>query len=214
MARAQRSPAVRRRLPAALVLAAALALGACAMPVWPQEEPASLAQVGADQVLVVGAIEIVPPLRANERELDIPNDLFNMEEMIANRAWIKAAADPATRPDDSRYLINPRLGETFFFSIPRDMPYLVGGEVTVKYKVVNGGVRQRKIRIPGPLRVQAGRGDGAVYVGTLRLTRDEFNEVVKVQVIDHYARAAKAFRRRFGAGVRLRRALLQSAARQ
>ena len=197
---------------AALLLAAALALGACAMPVWPQEEPASLAELGPDRVLVVGAVEIVPPLRAHERELDIPNDLFNMEEMIANRAWLKAAADPDTRPADSRYLINPRLGETFFFALPRAMPYLLGGEVTVKYKIVNGGVRQRKIHIPGPLRVRADRGDGAVYLGTLRLTRDAFNEVVKVQVIDHYAQAAKAFRQRFGAGVRLRRALLQSAA--
>ncbi len=213
MPRAQRSPMIRGPLIRSLSLAGALALGACAMPVWPQEETASLAEVGADRVLVVGAVEIVPPLRANERELDIPNDLFNMEEMIANRAWLKAAADPDTRPADSRYLINPRLGETFFFPIPRDMPYLVGGEVTVKYTVLNGGIRQRKIRIPGPLHVQTRGGDSAVYVGTLRLTRDEFNEVVKVQVIDHYAQAAKAFRRRFGADARLRRALLQSAAR-
>lgn len=197
----------------ALLLAAALALGACAAPVWPQKEPASLAEVGGDQVLVVGAVEIVPPLRENERELDIPNDLFDMEDMIANRAWLKAAADPATRPDDSRYLINPRLGETFFFSIPRDMPYLVGGDVTVRYRIVNGNVRMRKIRIPGPLQVRARPGDEAVYVGTLRLTRDEFNEVVKVQVVDNYKLAAKAFRQRYGSGVTLRRALLQTAAR-
>ena len=81
----------------------------------------------------------------------------------------------------------------------------------MKYTMVNGGVRQRKIRIPGPLHVRARRGDGAVYIGTPRLTRDEFNEVVKVQVIDHYTQAAKAFRQRFGAGARLRRTLLQAA---
>lgn len=212
MARAPWTRAAGRLSPGALLLAAVLALGACQAAVWPQEEPTDLTQVGPDQVLVVGAVEIVPPLRENERELDIPNDLFNTEEMIANRAFLRAAADPGMRPDDSRHLINPRLGETFFFSIPRDAPYLVGGEVTVRYKIVNGGVRQRKIHIPGPLHVRARRADGAVYVGTLRLTRDEFNEVVKVQVIDQYTQAAKDFRQRFGPGVQLRRSLLQAAA--
>ena len=201
---------VSGRLPAVLWLAAVLGLGACAAPVWPQDEPDSLAEVGPDEILVVGAVEVVPPLRDFERELDIPNDLLDLEGSIAARAWLRAAADPDTRPADSRYLINPRLGETFFFAIPRDMPYLVGGDVTVKYKVANGGVRQRRIHIPGPILVQTRKRDGAIYVGTLRLTRDEFNEVVEVEVIDHFTRANKAYRQRYGRGLPLQRALLQT----
>lgn len=200
-------------LPTALLLGLLLILGACEAVVWPQKEPMSLTEVGPSSVIVVGAVEIVPPLRENERELNIANDLFGMEGMIANRAFLRAGADPGMRPDDSRFLINPRLGETFFFSVPRTMPYLLGGDVTVQYRQVAGGIRKRIIVIPGPLRIEARDSDQAVYVGTLRLTRDEFNEVIAVDIIDNYPEAARAFTQRFGTDIDLRRALLQAPGR-
>ena len=47
----------------------------------------------------------------------------------------------------------------------------------------------------------------ALYVGTWRAQRDEFNEVPSVQVLDHYAAALVEMRKRFGSDAVLRKAL-------
>jgi hypothetical protein len=46
-------------------------------------------------------------------------------------------------------------------------------------------------------------------VGTLRLHRDEFHEVTKAEVLDHFNTAYADFTRKFGAGLPLRKALLK-----
>lgn len=200
-------PPVRgRALPAAMALGLVLALGACAgIGVHLQKEATTLAGIGGDEVLVVGVVELVPPLRESEQEVNLPNDLFNMEAMIENRAFLSAGSDPRQRPEDSRFRFNPRLGELFYFAVPRSMPYVLGGDITVDMR----NFRQRRIVVPGPLRLQARDSDQAIYIGTLRLTRDEFNEVIAVDVIDEYPQAAQTFGQRFGGGAELRRSLLQ-----
>jgi hypothetical protein len=47
----------------------------------------------------------------------------------------------------------------------------------------------------------------AVYVGTLRLHRDEFNEVTKAEILDHYAGASAEFKKKFGNRTVLRKAM-------
>ena len=186
-----------------LILGAVLAaLSACGMP---KSEPKSMADIGAGSVLVVGAVELDPPLRPNERDINMPNDLFNTAELMSNRAVMWAADDPRAVRSITGHSINPELGSTFFFSIPRGRPYLVDGQITTSM----AGFVERRIVLPTPMRVEMRDTDRAIYIGTLRLTRDAFNEVVSVEIIDEYGQAAREFSQRFGPGHELRRALLQ-----
>jgi len=52
-------------------------------------------------------------------------------------------------------------------------------------------------------------GDKAVYIGTVRYTRDEFFEIKKVAIVDDYERANSEFRKKFGTKIALRKALLR-----
>ncbi len=48
--------------------------------------------------------------------------------------------------------------------------------------------------------------DRAVYVGTVRYHRDDYNTITKTEVINDYARVNKAFVAKYGAGLKLRNA--------
>lgn len=178
------------------------ALGACGMP---KPEATSMAEIGVDSVLIVGAVEIVPPLNAYERELNLPNDFFNAEGSMENRAILWAAEGPRGQRSITGHAINPELGKTYFFSVPRSRPYLVEGQITTSMR----DFVERRILLPSPIRVEMRSDDRAIYVGTLRLTRDDFNEVIAVEVVDEYRQASRDFAQRFGGGIELRRALLQ-----
>ena len=54
-------------------------------------------------------------------------------------------------------------------------------------------------------------GDKAVYVGTLRLHRDEFHEVTKAELRDDYNEAMAEYRKRFAGEPLPRKALLRRA---
>jgi hypothetical protein len=71
-----------------------------------------------------------------------------------------------------------------------------------------GGSSMNRAYFPGRLRVPLRAGDRAVYVGTLRYHRDEFFEITKVTVVDEYGAASAEFRRKFGNGTTLRKALM------
>jgi hypothetical protein len=68
-------------------------------------------------------------------------------------------------------------------------------------------VSTNELLIPGPIEFDIRPSDKATYVGTLRLHRDEFNEVTRAELIDDYARALADFRLKFGAEAVLRRAI-------
>jgi hypothetical protein len=189
---------------------AVVALAACAVSM-PEKEVAALSEVGPGSVLIVGSVDVVPPLRAWEKDLDIPYDVFTfgMEEKLSNRAVLTFGRSPDTRVDHGEATINPELGQTYFFAVPRDAPYMVGGYVVIEYAMVNGMLRDRRIVIPGTLRLEILPDDEAIYVGTLRLTRDDFNEVIEAMMVDDYQRAAAEFETRFGTDTRLRKAIFE-----
>jgi hypothetical protein len=115
--------------------------------------------VDADAVVLIGKIQIVPPIRAKEQTYRAGVDLFNTQRHFIGRAV---------------------LFELLF---------------------------------PAPIEFDVRPGDAAVYVGTLRLYRDEFHEVTKAEVRDDYAQAAAQFREKFPGAPLPRKALLKPAKR-
>ena len=102
--------------------------------------------------------------------------------------------------------------------LPVNRPYLVKGSVTMELVARAVSVRQTtmdraELMFPSPARIDVRPGDRAVYIGTLRLHRDEFHEVTKVELLDHYAAAATEFHRRFPGSLPPRKALLRMARR-
>ena len=185
----------------ALLLAAALALAGCV--------PASLApahnteSIGSGETIVVGRVELVPPLRKGEQRLTAigTGSYENLMLLLTGERDRPLPADPKIADYADR--IEAPLGSHFFVRTRAAPFYILGGIV-----FLDMGSTMNRARFPGGLRVALEEGDRAVYIGTLRYHRDEFFEITRVTVVDDYSAAEAEFRQKFGSGVPLRKALM------
>lgn len=196
------------RLAATLTLVITFLAAGCATV---HKEATALDQVGADSVLLVGRIELVPALSGEEQQIDIGLDPMGVKEHFVGRA-IMFLSDRPIYQDRTADAINPPLEQTWFIAVPRTQRYMVRGSVMMSYaqRAVSRrqvAVDQTELLFPGAVEFDMKPADRAIYIGTLRLHRDEFNSVTRAEIIDDYARALKAYRSRFGADAPLRRAL-------
>lgn len=186
-----------------------LALAGCAPA--PRAPLASLDGLARGEVVLVGRVEVVPPLRKGEQKIrgmvvgNFENRLFLMlDDKLRPLPQDPRVADYAGR-------IEASLDDTFFVRSSAAPFYVLGGVLFLEI----GGSRMDRIYFPGGLHVAVKPGDRAVYIGTLRYHRDEFFEITRVQVVDEYRQANAEFAGKFGgAGVVLRKALLTRAKAQ
>ena len=200
---------IARRL--ALFAGTLLFLTACGPTL---EKPVtSISEIGADSVLVVGRLDLVPPLRPNEQQIRAGTiDPFGVGDTMRDRGWLWFGRSAETPTEKGDVILNPTLGQLYFFRLPRGEPYMLGGFIRVQFNLNMTGPRsvavdEARIEIPGGLRYDIRPGDKAIYVGTLRVHRDEFNEVTKADIVDEYASAAGEFKKRFSDGTPLRKAI-------
>jgi len=185
----------------ALALLLAFALAAC---VPPQRAPVDSAQsVGSGDTVLVGRVELVPPLRKGEQRLRGMGTATyeNKMYLLTGERMRQLPADPALADFADR--IEATLGSTFFVRSRSAPFYILGGIVFLEI-----GTGTSRARFPGGLRVALKQGDRAVYIGTLRYHRDEFFEITRMAVVDEYSAADAEFRKKFGSGVPLRKALM------
>jgi hypothetical protein len=190
---------------AALALCAALAGGCVSV----SEGVSRPEDVGGDAVVLVGRIRIVPPIRPDEQRYRMGVDVFNTRRHFVGRAILYMSDRPGYQ-ERTPVVLNPALEELFFLELPRAQRFVAKGSVMMEL-VSRGrsGPEQVELLFP-PLALDVREGDRALYIGTLRLHRDEFHEVTKVEVLDEYREAALEFREKFGGGLPPRKALLRT----
>ena len=103
------------RLLAALGAAAALATAGCAS-VTVSEGVGSLSEVGADSVVLVGKIQVIPAVKPEEQTFRAGVDVFNMRRHHIGRAILYVADQPKYQERTGNAL-NPALEETFFLKV-------------------------------------------------------------------------------------------------
>jgi hypothetical protein len=137
-------------------------------------------------------------------------DPLDVAGKLRDRAVLHLAKE-AEQAEETWEVINPRLDEIFFFRIPKDKRFVVFGTITTSYetKVVSRRqVRADRAEILLPRLVfDIKPADRAVYVGTFRFHRDEFNEVTKAEILDQYPEASAEFKKKLGNGNDLRKAI-------
>lgn len=198
------------RLLATLIAAMSLAAAGC---VTVSEGVGGWGEIGADAVLLVGKIEIVPRVRPEEQTFRAGVDVFNTRRHHIGRAILFMSDQPRyqERTGDA---LNPPLEATYFLTVPRSRRFMVKGSVTMELAARAVTARQSvmdhtELLLPGPIEFDIRPADRAIYVGTLRLYRDEFHEVTRAEVLDHFGAAHADFTRKFGPGRPLRKALLR-----
>jgi hypothetical protein len=179
-------------------------------------EVQQLRELGDDSVMLVGRIELLPTLRPEELDLKMTSfgdwDPMGGKKLIQNRAILYLADRPDVPRAPTRSVTNPPLEQLFFMRIPKRDRFLAHAMVFLKHRVRVTGpktadVDTNELWLPLRLELDIRPGDRALYVGTWRARRDEFNEVSSVQVIDQYPAALAEMRKRFGSDAVLRKAL-------
>ena len=165
----------------------------------------SLSSLDKDEVVIVGKVELVPPLRKGEQKIRgmVVGNIENTMHVFMDDKLRPMPADP--RIADFAGRIEAKIGDTFFVRGKAAPAYVLGGLLFLE---IGGNSPQQKIYFPGGFQVAAKPGDRAVYVGTLRYHRDEFFEIQRVTVVDEYQQANAEFQAKFGSSQKLRRALL------
>lgn len=191
---------------AGLIAATALLFGSLAACVGPARAPvSSFSELTGNETVVVGRVEISPPLTESEQRIKVLNaGMFkNKVFLIADERHRVLTEEPGVADYGGR--IEATLGKTFFVGSSRKPFYILGG---MMYLNLSGAGDMDRAYLPGGMKVDIRPGDKAVYIGTIQYHRNEFFEITKVVIVDDYARANAEFRKEFGSRHALRKALL------
>lgn len=162
-----------------LLLLSCLLLQACAMPRALPE--ATDLRAGNAEVVVIGKIELVPPLDAREQKTH-----WNVvgEKRMLGRIWMATGAEhkpvKTSQIDASEFQgsLEAQWGVPFMVKAPRQRTYLNGGLAHLDL------LEQDKLWFPGGYYFEVPAGASAVYIGTLRFHRNDFNRITRVEVLD------------------------------
>lgn len=185
-----------------------LLLGALSACVGAAREPLeSLSELQGGETIVVGRVELVPPLRKDEQKIKGlgTSGFENKIILITDEHYRVLKEEPVIADFTGR--IEAILGKNFFVQSNGKPFFILGGMLYLEL----GGSEMSKAYFPGGLKVSIKPEDKAVYIGTVQYHRNEFFEVTKVAIADDYERANSEFKKKFGTKYSLRKALLTQA---
>jgi hypothetical protein len=171
--------------------AGALLLAGCAAQ---KVSVSSFSQVGRGQVVLVGRIELVPPLKPEEQNFMATATVDKNTAFVITDKKMRPPVDLTAGQTDYEGYFEATFGETFYIKNPNHSLYLIQNAFYLELS----GTSNEIVYLPGGAVVEVQPGDKAVYMGTLRYHRNEYFDISRIEIIDDYAREKKAFERKFG----------------
>lgn len=169
----------------------------------------SLKSLDEDEVVLVGRIELVPPLEEFEQNLKtLGSKRYKNAAMFVIGERPVDVQNPGLR--DGKYADGVTFGEDFYLRRKRNDTLIYSGSIILTQSSMVGHGRRASVDVerlilPGGLKYDIQASDKAVYIGTLRYHRDDYNAIIKVDLLNDFDKANKTFTERFGNGVKLRR---------
>lgn len=161
------------------------------------------------EVIITGKFILDPPLEDYEQQVHMDGiDIFNLEEKheknIKNKIIYLTSTESKSLNRDPRLSdYNDRLEAIFglnYYVVSKNRPlYLLQGQIFTG--------AQSKMRLPGGITFNIKAKDRAIYVGTIKFTRNDYNSITDIEIIDEYKKTNKEFRKHFGKAIKLRKSL-------
>ena len=188
-----------------LLIFICLALQACTLP---RILPAATGlKTGASEVVVIGKIELVPPIHAAFEQRKhwnaLGEDRMLAHVLVATAANHKPIETSKLLGSDFQNSLEVKWGVPFMVKAPRQRTYLNGGVTHLNV------VEQERLWFPGGYYFDVPKDANAVYIGTLRYTRNDFNTITKVEVIDERQDIGVALGKTGGSPLLVRLSLLK-----
>lgn len=183
-------------------LSGALLLMAMAGCTAPRPAVDDVSTVGSQEVIVVGRIELTPSLTDEDQILKgIGTGKFkNKVFVITNEEWQDKQGGIELGDD----FFEATLGEPFYVKGSNKPFYFLTGVI---YTDVSSKGAMQNVNLPGGVKIELRSNDKAVYIGTIRYTRNEYFDITRAEINDDYDRANAAFKKKFGVKYNLRKAL-------
>jgi hypothetical protein len=172
----------------------------------PRKAITSFKKLGAGETVVVGRVELVPPLHEHEQRVRGPmsKKYRNKMFLVIDDEYWELTEEPGW--GDFKGRIDAPFGEEFMVRSSTEPFYVIAGMMIL---TMGHGSATDNAYFPGGLKADIRPGDRAVYVGTIRYHRNEFFEVTDAEIVDDYARVRVEFEAQFGKQHPLRKALLR-----
>lgn len=175
-----------------------LALQACALPKMLPE--ATDLRTGDAEVIVIGKIELVPPIDPKYEQKTHWNVIGEKRMLsrilIATGGQDKPVNTSKLDAADFQAGLEAEWGVPFMVKAPRQRTYLNGGLTHLDV------IRMERLWFPGGYYFEVPAGAAAVYIGTLRYHRNDFNAITRVEVVDERKDVAAALKAGSAADVR------------
>ena len=170
----------------------------------PRKAINSFKKLGANETVVVGRVELVPPLHEHEQRVSglMSKKYKDKMFLIVDGEYRELTEEPGW--GDFKGRIDAPFGEEFMVRSKAEPFYVIAGMVILTM----GRSGTDNAYFPGGLKADIRPGDRAVYIGTIRYHRDEFFEVTNAEIVDDYDRVKLEFEAQFGRQHPLRKALL------
>ncbi|WP_019143034.1 hypothetical protein [Noviherbaspirillum massiliense] len=175
---------------AILSLLACLALAACTLP-RALPETTDL-KADPSEVVVIGKMELIPPIDSEYEQRSHWNVIG--EKRMLTRVWMSTGGEfqPVNTANmdfgDFQDSLEAQWGVPFMVKVKRQRTYLNGG---VFHLDVGDNA---KLWFPGGLYFDVPKDAKAVYIGTLRYYRNDFNAITSVEVVDERKDIAAALK--------------------
>lgn len=184
---------------AAFALLLCLALQACALPKMLPE--AADLRAGDSEVIVIGKIELVPPIDPKYEQKTHWN-VIGEKRMLSRILMATGGQDKPVNTSkldaaDFQAGLEAEWSAPFMVKAPRQRTYLNGGLTHLNV------VRQERLWFPGGYYFDVPAGASAVYIGTLRYHRNDFNAITRIEVVDERKDIAAALKTGSPADVRV-----------
>ena len=196
---------------APVLVAGLLFLSGCIVKIVTNKDIASLSDLGSDQILVVGKIELVRPLVENEQILK-PRTVSTLKDkayLVMDKDGYDLNNIPVMAANKATGTVT--LGKTFFLPVNRGQSLRYSGGVIVinddalfRGNTIGGIygiwnlIGADHFRLTGGLKYNYAKPDRAIYIGTLQYHRDDFNTITSVKIKNEYAQANTEFKSKYG----------------
>lgn len=185
------------------LLFSVLLLQACAIP---QALPgATDLKPAAGEVVVIGKIELVPPLEEGERKSrwNVIGEKRMFRMWMATGPEFRPVHTDSLRASEFQSSLEVDWNQPFMVKMPRQRTFLNGGLTFLD------GVNNEKLWFPGGHYFDVPADARAVYIGTLRFHRNDFNTITRVEVVEERKDIARVLKT--GSPAEVRTSLLKRA---
>ncbi|MEJ5362182.1 MAG: hypothetical protein WBK20_15605 [Spirochaetota bacterium] len=168
----------------------------------------SVSSLGKDDVLLVGKVILEPPLN--------PSEYYKKINTVQGKAGCiyLYCSNKLTQIDNLEIgfkevtnSIEAENSQTFFVKFKNQPLYFY---YTFIMMGLDSEYQPMYVYLPAGWVANIQPGDKAIYIGTIKYTRDEFFRITKVEIINEFDSVSKEYYQKYGTAIPLKQSLLKS----